>query len=614
MASPTGGDYDFDPPQVIRSNPAFNATNVTTNKIQIYFDELVQVERPAEKVIVTPPQKRLPKIQAISNRVIVEFRDTLLPNTTYTIDFTDAIADNNEKNPLENFSFSFSTGDIVDSLSISGKVLSADNLEPVQSIYVGLHSDLNDSAFITKPFDRISRTNDKGEFTIRGVAEGEYRLFALDDKNRSFIYQNPTDAIAFMDSLIVPVHTRAIRQDTIYNNDLSVDTIIDVHYTQFLPDNIVLRTFVAEYGRQFLQKYERLSVNELMLYFGAPEPQATVKPLNFVPDGDWFVLERSQKNDTLKYWITDPLIMEIDTLKLEVTYFMRDSLDNLVPAIDSLNFVDRNRARQRRNDSKNDKKDENISFLGLTTNLRGGMDVTAPVNIKFDQPVRDFDANLFTLQHLVDSVYVDEIINIVSDSLNPTQYSFRYKWEPGETYRLIADSAAFTSYTGLWNNTLSTVFNIRKLEEYGNLYIELNGLNQNTPAFVELLNESDKPLRKSFVRNGSVLFMNLNPGIYYARLIVDANNNGKWDTGDYYNNIQPEEVYYCNRYFQVNENWNHEEAWDIGTLPIDRQKPLEITKNKPQEKDSKRRQLQQQEQESRRQQQNAAASGIQEQY
>lgn len=605
MASPSGGDFDFDPPKVVRSTPKFNATNVDGLKIQIFFDELVQIENPSEKVIVTPPQKKLPKIQAISNRVIVELRDTLIPNTTYTIDFTDAIVDNNEKNALENFSVSFSTGDIVDSLSISGKVLTADNLEPVKSIYVGLHSDLNDSAFIKKAFDRISRTNEKGEFTIKGIAEGKYRLYALNDVTRSYRYENPSDAMAFLDSIIIPVHTRASRLDTIFNKDLTIDTIMNIGYTRFLPDNIVLRSFVSSFQRQYLQKHERVGENELKIFFGSPTALPKLTPVNFDADKEWSILERSTvHNDSLKYWVIDPEIMQMDTIILRIDYNITDSLNNIIPAVDTLSFVNRTRRMPvKEKDNKKKKDKEETKFLDLRSNLKGTFNVFEPINIKFGEPITDFDESKFSLSQLIDSTYIDEKISIIKDSLDPMRYMIRHKWQSGASYRFVIDSAAFHSYTGLWNNKHEMSFKIRNIEEYGNLYINLRGLNQNEAAFVELLNGSDNPIRKSKVKDGGVLFMNLDPGKYYTRIIIDTNNNGVWDSGDYYKKRQPEEVYYYDKYFDVKANWNIEEDWDIRSVTLSRQKPLEITKNKPKEKDSKRKQLEQRDAKVRQQQQ-----------
>jgi hypothetical protein len=607
MSSPTGGDYDFDPPVVLRSVPDFNAIRVTDNKLQITFNELIQVENPNEKVIVTPPQKRLPKIQSISNRVIVELRDTLLPNTTYTIDFTDAIADNNEKNALENFSISFSTGDAVDSLCISGKVLAAENLEPVKGIYVGLHSDLNDSAFVKKAFDRISRTNEKGEFTIKGIKEGAYRLYALDDPNRNFKYENPANAVAFLDSLVVPAHTQAVRPDTLFNKDMTVDTIIQKPYTRFLPDDILLKAFVSAFQRQYLQKHERPAANELRIYFGGATRLPELLPLNFDGNKEWYVLERSLKNDSLKYWLVDTLAIKMDTLLVQVNYQITDSLNNPVPATDTLSFINRKAKPQPKDNKKKDEKSDSPA-LPLASNLKASMNVYESIVLKFGQPPRDFDSTKFVLQRQVDTVYVDEKIHIAQDSLNPLRYIIKHKWQPGQGYRFGVDSAAFHSYTGLANNKLNIPFKIRSLEEYGNLWIEIRGLKADETAFVELLNTADAPIRKAKVKDGGALFMNLDPANYYARIILDANGNGKWDTGDYFKKIQPEEVYYYNKYFEIKEYWNVEEQWDIRAVEPTKQKPLEITKNKPQEKKTKREQLEQQEKRNNQQGANSSAS------
>jgi hypothetical protein len=593
MASPSGGDYDFDPPRIVKSTPGFNAVNVTDSKLQIVFDELVQVDNPNEKVIVTPPQRRLPKIQAISDKVIVELRDTLLPNTTYTIDFTDAIADNNEKNALENFSISFSTGSAIDSLAISGKVLTANNLEPVKGIYVGLHSDLNDSAFVKKVFDRISRTNENGEFTIRGIGAGQYRLYALNDPNRSFKYENPANEIAFLDSLVIPSHMPALRPDTVFKQDMSVDTIIQRPYTRFLPDDILLRSFVSAFQRQYLQKHERPAGNELRIYFGGATKLAEVKPLNFDADSDWCLLERSLKNDTLKYWITNPEIIKTDTLVLQVNYQVTDSLNRTVPATDTLSFINRIRPNRQKNDKKDGDK-ETAEALQLSHNLKSTLNVYDNIVLKFGQPVSDFDESKFVLQHLVDTVYENEKISLLRDTLNPLRYTIKYKWLPGNSYRFMVDSAAFHSYTELANNKMGVSFKIKNLEEYGNLLIRLNGLESGKPAFVELLSSSDAPLRKAKVINDGAVFMHLDPGKYYARIIMDANDNGKWDTGDYYQKIQPEEVYYYDRYIEIKEFFDITEEWNIDAAVQGRQKPLEITKNKPKEKESKRKLLEKQ--------------------
>lgn len=599
IGTPSGGDYDFDPPKVVKATPGFNSLNVDSKKIEIIFDELVQIDKPQEKIIVTPPQRILPKIYAVNKKVYVELRDTLIANTTYTVDFTDAIIDNNEKNALENFSLSFSTGDQIDTLAISGKVLAADNLEPVKGIHVGLHSNLNDSAFTKLKFDRISRTNDRGEFTIRGIRAGKYRIFALDDKNRDYTYDNPSEAIAFLDSLIVPSFVEAERIDTVFNADKTVDSLRNVRFTRFTPDDIILRSFVSGFQRQYLQKYERPADDILQLTFGSPTEKSKVTPLNFSTQKEWAITERSLKNDSIKMWITDPSVVSLDTISVKLDYFITDSVNNVVAATDTLNFVNRNR-RKKEDDKKKKKEEEVLQLLQVSTTLRGEIDVYSIPLIEFEQPVIDFDESKFRLSKLVDSSYVSLPVHFVQDSLNPRKYSLLNKWEYGASYKIEADSAVFHSIHNLWNGGLFETFKVKREDQYGRLLINLTGVQDSVPMFVQLLDKSDQPVRKSSVRNGRVLFSNLAPDKYYARLIIDTNNNGVWDTGDYDKDIQPEMVYYYNSFFDIRAYWDETGFWNVLELPIDEQKPLDITKNKPQEKASRQKQLEEQEDKQRK--------------
>jgi hypothetical protein len=353
MAAPTGGAYDVDPPVVRRATPDFNSLNATPGRIEIEFNENIKINKPTEKVIVTPPQQNMPIIRSIGRKAIVELNDELLPNTTYTIDFTDAIVDNNEENPLENFVFSFSTGDQLDTLSISGKVLTAQDLEPITGIYVGIHSNLNDTAFTNVPFERISRTDSRGNFTVRGVAPGSYRVYALNDLNRDYKYDNPQEAIAFPDSIVIPSTMPAIRPDTIFADSITIDTIRSVSYTRFLPDDLVLRSFLSEFQRQYLQKHERPEQHRLNLFFSAPTEKPAFSLLNpEVAGDDWYVAERSAKNDTLMLWITDSLIYQQDSIRMKIDYVRTDSLNKNYIATDTLNFNIRRTARERQAEKK----------------------------------------------------------------------------------------------------------------------------------------------------------------------------------------------------------------------------------------------------------------------
>lgn len=598
MASPTGGDYDFDPPKVVRTSPAFNATNVKDGKVIIEFDENVILEKQSEKVIITPPQTAFPILQAVNRKVTVQLKDSLIPNTTYTIDFTDAIVDNNEKNALENFSFSFSTGDYVDTLAVSGKILDAENLEPIKGMYVGLHSNLDDTAFTNTKFLRISRTNDYGVFTIKGIAPGTYKIYGLNDANRDYKYDNPNEAIAFYETLIEPSSIRDTRVDTITTKvgNIDIDTLKTIEYTRFIPDNIIMRSFTSAFKRQYLQKHERTE-RQLALYFGAATSMPKLKPLNFDAKDDWYTLEKTKANDTIIYWIKDPAIAAIDTLDFQLTYIKTDSLNQNIQITDTLGFIDRTRKNRKKEEERKKKKDNEepeITFLDLKCDAAATWDIGRNIRFEFAEPITESPDKKIKLQHLVDSSFVDIDFDLLGDSLNPRVFNLKYKWDYEHEYKITIDSASIHSIFGLWNNKYEQRLKIKRKDEYANLAINIHGLSNDTISyFIELLDKSDKPIRKSIVKDNIALFRNLPPGQYYARIIFDQNRNGVWDTGDFYEKRQPEMVSYYNGSFTARANWDEEVDWTVTTDHLDKQKPLDITKNKPKEKDSKRKQLEQ---------------------
>lgn len=614
MASPTGGEVDLDPPKVVRSSPGFNAINVTKGEVTIEFDENVTIKNPSENVIITPPQKAFPIIQTVNRKITVKLKDTLMVDKTYNIDFTDAIVDNNEENPLENFSYSFSTGDVVDSLAISGKVLAANNLEPIKGIYVGLHSNLSDTAFAKIRFDRISRTNEGGFFTIRGIAPGKYKIYALDDPNRDYIYLDPTRAIAFMDAIIEPTSEGATRNDTVYalkkGNEPAdapriIDTVKTVKYTRFLPDNVVLRSFKSSFQRKFLQSSERKG-NQLFIYFGAPTPMPKVEPFNFDSDKDWAILEKYPKNDTLIYWIKDKAINAMDTIALQVTYLKTDSLNQDIPVTDTLKFVDRMRRKDAKEEEKKQKEEKKklkegevpaITFLEIKQNLTSSWDTHKNIELEFAQPIDDSLKSKIILQQVEDSVYTDIPFELVTDSVNPRKFSIKHRWKYGTEYRVRIDSASVYSIYGLWNNKLDQKLKVKNEDEYGQQAIWVEGLDS-IHSFIELLDKSDKPIRKARVIDNVAVFRDVAPGTYYARIILDANNNGVWDTGDFYKDLQPEMVCYLPKSLEIKANFEHEEnspPWRIDISTLAGQKPLDITKQKPKDKEERRKKLEERE-------------------
>lgn len=588
IGSPNGGPYDETPPKFVSSTPVPNQINYTGKKIEILFDELIQIEKPSENVIITPPQMELPVIRSAGKKAVIELKDTLKPNTTYTIDFTNSISDNNEKNVFENFSFAFSTGDIIDTLEVSGVLLNAENLEPMPGITIGLHNNLEDSAFVKLPFVRTSRTNDKGQFTIRNITPGTYHIFALNDVNRDYKFDQPGEDIAFLDSVIVPSFELTTRQDTTWKDSLTIDTIRTVGYTRFFPDNIELRLFKEKFERQYMVKPERPDEKYFTLRFNTKLDTVPVPvPINFTPeDSTWYFVQQTEGGTAVNYWLADSTVWKQDTLQVQVSYPKSDSLNILRPQTDTVQLVLRRRPAEKKKKKKKDEPDP-IVFLGMQVDAPSSMDLFDTISVTFNEPVLDINKEMFFLDQKIDTVWNTVDFDFFPDSTNSLNYFIRRPWKYGEEYRIEVDSAAIHSLYGKWNDFFTGEFKIKKEDEYGYLYLNINGVD--TTAFVELLSSGDAPVRKAKVKDGGVLFMDLKPDKYYARIVIDTNGNGVWDTGNYIEKRQPEEVYYSPKMYEIMQNWQVEETWNVNSTPLAKQKPLEITKNKPKETTKKKR-------------------------
>lgn len=598
---PDGGPYDETPPKFVRATPEPNATNNKRKKISIEFDEYIKLDKASEKVIISPPQNEAPEVKVSGHRVLVEFFDTLRENTTYTIDFGDAIVDNNEDNPLGNFAYAFSTGEHIDTMEVSGTVLSADNLEPVKGIQVGLHKNLEDSAFVKLPFDRISRTDSRGHFTIRGIAPGKYRIYALMDGNQNYLFDSKTEAVAFLDSLVVPDMRPAMRQDTVWNelDTLAYDTIYEVHYTRFLPDNLILRSFKEENPMQYLVKSEREQLNRFSLYFSAKaDTLPTIKGLDF-DEKDAFIIESNPRNDTIRYWIKDTVMCERDTLTFQMDYLATDTLGQLVPKTDTLrmvNKIDKKRRmalaeealkKEEKERKKRAKKGDTLKvepkFFAMSVDAPSSLDLNRNIVLKFEEPVEHIDTAAIHMAVKVDSLWEDIPFILMGDSVVPRQYQILADWQPGQEYQLKIDSLGIKGIYGLYTNKVENQLKVKTLEDYGTLYLNIVGAGPH--AIVQLLNSSDGVVRQQPVTDKNTCdFYFLQPSTkYYIRLFNDDNNNGVWDTGNYEEKRQPEEVFYFPKVWEMKANFEFEETWDIHAVPLDKQKLDEIKKQKPDE-------------------------------
>ena len=611
IGTPDGGPYDEEPPVFLSSVPALNSLNVTDKKIVLEFDENIKLENAFEKVVVSPPQIEMPEIKYNGKRITIELFDSLKPNTTYSIDFNDAVVDNNEGNPLNNFAFVFSTGENVDTMAVSGTVLNASDLEPIKGLLVGLHTVGNDSAFYNTPFERVSRTDSRGRFTIKGIAPGKYYVYALSDANQNYRFDQKSEKIAFWETEVKPFATPDIRVDTIWRDSVTIDSLRYVPYMRFQPDNLVLRAFDEDYYLQYLLKCTRKEHNSFTLFFAdSNDSLPVVRGLNF-DEKDAFVIEASEKKDTILYWLKDTAVYYKDTLELAVTYKILDSIGNLVPRIDTLYLAPRkSRAKvieeemeafekAKKNFLKTIKKsgdyDENnlpeyippTKELDIKSHNSSAMDVNALYRISFEEPLLSVDTTKIHVQRAVnDSTFVDISYIFKYNENKHREYIVYAEWRPEDSYKVTIDSAAFHGLYGGVSDTFEEKLRFRSLDDYAVLNLVIPGVGNS--AIVQLLKQDGSILNSQLTNDSRCTFYFIKPGKYYLRLIMDENGNGKWDTGNYAKRLQPEKVYYYPNELDLRAMFEYDQDdWDIN-MPLNMQKPLKITKQKPDKEKKKR--------------------------
>ena len=600
MGQPDGGWYDETPPRILGAAPADKGTNVKNRKISIFFDEFIQIENATEKVVVSPPQLETPEIVASGKRIRIELLDSLKPNTTYTIDFSDAITDNNEDNPLGNYTYSFSTGDAIDTLEVSGKVLQAKDLEPVKGILVGLYSDLSDTAFTTKPMLRVSRTDGSGRFVIKGVAPGTYRVYALQDADGNYLFNQKSEMLAFSQEKIVPSFKPDVRQDTTWIDSLRIKSIDRVGYTHFLPDDIVLRAFNEVMTDRYFLKAERREPESFTLFYSYGGEMPQVRGLNFQSD-DAFIIESTEKQDTITYWLKDTALVNQDTLRVELTYHMTDSLGKLVEQIDTLDILSRISHEKRQKDLEREreewqKKQDRAKKRGepydsimppkaLAIGVKAPSELDPDKNIPFtfNTPLASVDTAAIHLYSKHDTLWYNAPLEF--NHVRGREYELRGEWRPDIEYSLEIDSAAFVDIYGKVSPPFKQGFKVKSFDDYGTLLLNIPTMTDTT-IVVQLLDAGDKIIKEVTTNQGVAEFYYVSPSTYYVRMYIDSNRNGEWDTGLYSANRQPETVYYFPKEIEIRAKWDFTETWNPLATPVIQQKPAAVTKQKP-DKDKK---------------------------
>lgn len=662
IGNPDGGPYDETPPKIVSTSPKFGDTKAkNVKKIVLEFDEIVKIDNPQEKVVASPPQIEQPEVEANGRKITITLQDSIKPNTTYTIDFADAITDNNEGNPLGDYAFTFSTGEKVDTFQVSGNVLDASNLEPIKGMLVGLYrlggdddnaEELHDSVFRTKPLERISRTDSRGHFVVKGLAPGKYRAFALNDQNQNYLYDQRSEMIAFSDRILSTSSRPDVRMDTLWHDSIHYISIDTVPYTHYYPDDIILTAFTTSIQDRYLLKSERPILEQFAIFFTAPSdtlPHLT--GLNF-DSSNAFLIDATPGNDTIKYWIKDSLIYNIDTLKMSLDYYATDTTGILVLKTDTLELTskltkakiakqlqekmeewakeytkkvkeERKVAKRLAEEAEEEKKEDNKEetskevkeeiaeetkaakaesgkkkkkkkkdddeeivipplpeeFLDIKFSNSSSMDPDKNIDIEFAEPLDSIDYSKIHFTVKVDSTFASADYLLKQTPASIRKYRFYAEWEPDTTYMLEADTGAFVNIYGKRSEAFKRVIKVKDLDSYSTLFVVLQGADAS--AMVQLLDGSDKPVKTLKATDGKADFYFINPGIYYMRMFYDRNGNGVWDTGDYDEQRQPEEVFYYPEPLTLKAKWEITQEWNPTSRPLPKQKPSKITKQKP---------------------------------
>lgn len=582
---PEGGPKDETPPQVVEEVPLSYTTNFKAKRVNIYFDEFVQLNDINNKFIFSPPVKKDPKVSLKGKYVQVAIPDSLRENTTYSLDFADAIVDNNESNPLGFYRYVFSTGERIDTLELGGTVVNAESYEPVLGVLVALYEKSGDSIPLKELPDYIARTDSSGNFRLTNLCEGHYRVMAIEDANRDKMYTPESEMFAWMDTTVFPVVEPATRVDTFHVIEKIVeadtilrDSIVRTDYLAYGPSNLYLRLFLEKLTQLYLVEDDRKEREQLNFIFSIPGENGlevtlwdtlATEPL----PQDWYFKEHSAGNDTLTLWIKDSTVYKKDTLNVILSYMRSDSTGQWERYSDTARYTFRAKEKKEGKSKKKDEDAPKVEFLEIKSNISGDLDLGARLYLEFSRPINKSTLDSIRVLEKVDTVYQLIPFQVVEDSLRVRRVFVDAAWKAGGEYQLQIDSATIYDIYGRFNDKLEKKFKVRTEEYYGKIMVNVRGVD--CPTIVQLYKaengKSENGKRtynvvqsKEVEQDGEVVFPLLPEGKYCVRAILDRNGNGVWDTGLYLKHRQPEEIVYLRGEIAVKQNFDVEQDFDIG--------------------------------------------------
>ncbi|MFO8128283.1 MAG: Ig-like domain-containing protein [Bacteroidales bacterium] len=594
-SAPTGGPRDVYPPQMLGSEPPNATTGFESGRIRLYFDEFVKLNNPAGEVFISPPLEETPEYKTRGKSVIIDLNQALKDSTTYSIFLGKAVTDITEGNPMPYTTYVFSTGDVLDSLSLAGRVMRARDLEPQQDVLVMLYpagSDtipLDSVPYLIRPF-YVAKTLEDGSFVLNNLRPGKYKMFALNDMNKNYLYDQPTEEIAFVDSLVSPYYFEFLERDSIsgdtagpagevpgdtmapgYHMILGDDTIPipgdTLHKYGQVKDTI---PFSDEAGIDTLMQESEYPFYELMLFqevdssqrlleaglsrpgllvfiFRMPVKDPAIIPLDTASGQLRKIEEWNPRMDTLNYWVRPN---GIDSMRFVI-------LDDTL-VLDTLDMALKEDYKGRRM-RKEDPVPEPVRYNANVRQSR--FDIDRELTLTFSNPILHADLSEALLIEGSDTLRAQMEFK---DTVLKRRLRVVHKWKPDASYKIMLPDSVLTDWLDQQNDSIHVVFRTRPLTDYG--IIRLNMVIQDPvyPYIVQLMDTKDRIIQEVYCRErGSYELEMLDPGDYQIKAIQDRNGNKKWDTGIYLEDIQPEKVFYYPEVINVRANWDVEESWEL---------------------------------------------------
>ncbi len=598
VSSPGGGLADEKPPVVLKSIPENRSTGFKERSFEILFNEYFVLDNVDEVLMISPPMNKKPEFKVRGKSLLVELdeEEKLVDNITYSFNFLNSIKDLNEGNPLENYKYVFSTGDIIDSLSVTGYIYNAFDLEAGEDILVILYAEKSDTMPLTSLPDYITRAASNGRFRIDNIAGGEYRIYGLKDENRNKMFDLPDESFAFIDSvifvspsnnyiperpdsLLFPADSTLILTDS---DSLSYPVIDEeqrradsIKYERMPGREYMLYYFVGENKTQYLTGSKRTMPYLLEFTFALPVDTGSFD-LQFADTEDevGYIRENTVQNDTFRIWLTDSTFYSREMITIYLGHPETDTTGALQTVRDTvrLRYVTDTRGRRR-----SAVKTDNLAF---NTNLSqsGGLSPGENPVFIFDTPVLKPDTSLISLFMVYDSLKISLDYTLLRDSLNTGKFVLETELLSDSSYMLVAEKGAFRNIYNSINDSVVYNFRLKDADQFGKLILNLSGFSGD--IIIQLMDSNEKIIREgkiSMPEQNRLEFTYLPEKEYMLKAIFDINRDGKWTTGDYKLQRQPEPVTYYPKKIQVKKGWEMIEDWAVSVL---REKEAVISKTR----------------------------------